>query len=422
MSITLDFKQATELLEAFNGEPALITVFYGTHAKGETEALKLFFTEHPEEGCLGLGVTDEDARPESKASDEWEVMRKALGILQDFVNHMRESGRPDTLDLVRRAEDVLAAAAALTPPAEQPLNRDSREAAMNERLLAIIANTYQILGALDAPTHILDVLIDPIGATDAQLEAMLPFAPAAPDAEQEPAATVFTMEPLVPGGTVRCHAQMHMALPAGTKLYAYSSPTLADLRAKVDALQRYEPEPTHDSVMRTFAYAKPTPGRTLDFTERRAGTAGRQVMNSQSDAGGAAAMYANLYHEAKARVAELDAELNRLRALINTPQTKDWMVAVETEAAHQQERWGSAHDAGKEPQDWFWLLGYLSGKALAAFAKGDREKGLHHIVSSAAVLRNWHLHTIGERTAMRPGIDPVARGIDAAMADSKEAS
>lgn len=48
-------------------------------------------------------------------------------------------------------------------------------AAQQDRLLSIIANTYQILGALDAPTHILDVLSDPLGATDTEIEAMLPF-------------------------------------------------------------------------------------------------------------------------------------------------------------------------------------------------------------------------------------------------------
>lgn len=98
-------------------------------------------------------------------------------------------------------------------------------------------------------------------------------------------------------------------------------------------------------------------------------------------------------------------ELQRLRALIHQPHTADWMQAVELEAAHQQERWGAEHDEGKQPQDWFWLLGYLSGKAVAAFGKGDKEKGLHHIVSSGAVLLNWHRNVTGLSTSMRPGID-----------------
>ncbi|TBR76167.1 MAG: hypothetical protein EPN64_09160 [Burkholderiaceae bacterium] len=120
------------------------------------------------------------------------------------------------------------------------------------------------------------------------------------------------------------------------------------------------------------------------------------------------------------RNAELEREVERLHQLINTPQTQDWMRAVDLEAAHQQERWGSAHDAGKAPEDWFWLLGYLSGKALAALKAGDQEKTRHHIISSAAVLRNWHRHIAGELTSMRPGIDPIARGIESRGRDLEE--
>ncbi|MBN8749489.1 MAG: hypothetical protein J0I65_18510 [Variovorax sp.] len=106
-----------------------------------------------------------------------------------------------------------------------------------------------------------------------------------------------------------------------------------------------------------------------------------------------------------ARQILLAAEVRRLQALINSPQTVDWFSATDLEAAHQVERWGTDHDAGKNPEDWFWLLGYLSGKALAAFRKGDREKGLHHIVSSAATLLNWHRQVTGISSRMRPGVD-----------------
>ena len=104
------------------------------------------------------------------------------------------------------------------------------------------------------------------------------------------------------------------------------------------------------------------------------------------------------------------AELQRLRALINTPHTAEWMQAVELEAAHQIERHGSEHDAGKEPQDWFWLLGYLAGKALASLGRGDQDKGLHHIVSSGAALLNWHRAVTGFSNSMRPGILPHTEG------------
>lgn len=88
------------------------------------------------------------------------------------------------------------------------------------------------------------------------------------------------------------------------------------------------------------------------------------------------------------------------------PEIDDFATAVASEAQHQRDRWGSAHDAGKAPQDWFWLLGYLAGKALAAALAGDKAKALHHTISSAAALANWHAALLGADTRMRPGIEP----------------
>ena len=82
-------------------------------------------------------------------------------------------------------------------------------------------------------------------------------------------------------------------------------------------------------------------------------------------------------------------EVERLRALINSPLLHNFTEAVSREAAHQRERWGS-YDADKEPQDWFWLVGYLSGKALRANIDGNVEKALHHTISTSAALLNWH--------------------------------
>lgn len=44
-----------------------------------------------------------------------------------------------------------------------------------QKLLKIIAYTYQVLGAHDAAERILDVLGDPEGATEEQIDAMLPY-------------------------------------------------------------------------------------------------------------------------------------------------------------------------------------------------------------------------------------------------------
>jgi hypothetical protein len=91
--------------------------------------------------------------------------------------------------------------------------------------------------------------------------------------------------------------------------------------------------------------------------------------------------------------------------IINTPETADFMAGVPIEAAHQRERWGASHDAGKTPFDWFWLVGYLAQKAATAAVAGNHEKAMHHTISTAAALANWHAALNGN-TEMRPGIGP----------------
>lgn len=103
----------------------------------------------------------------------------------------------------------------------------------------------------------------------------------------------------------------------------------------------------------------------------------------------------------------LRAEVERLNAIINTPQADDFLRAVSTEAEHQRQRWGSKHDDGKTPADWFWLVGYLAGKALHSHAAGNVEKAEHHIITTAAACANWHRAMFG-KTDMRPGIESPA--------------
>lgn len=109
-----------------------------------------------------------------------------------------------------------------------------------------------------------------------------------------------------------------------------------------------------------------------------------------------------------ARLERAEAETARLDAIVNTPQFDDFIRAVSTEAEHQRQRLGSDHDAGKAPSDWFWLIGYLGGKALHAHAAGNIDKAEHHVITAAAVCCNWHRAMFG-KTDMRPGIaDPEA--------------
>ncbi len=86
-------------------------------------------------------------------------------------------------------------------------------------------------------------------------------------------------------------------------------------------------------------------------------------------------------------VRALAAETRRLNRLIWNPHTDKFLEAVRIEAAHQRARWGDDHDKMKEDQDWFWALGWLSGKAVRF---ESQEKRLHHIITSAALLLNWH--------------------------------
>ena len=110
----------------------------------------------------------------------------------------------------------------------------------------------------------------------------------------------------------------------------------------------------------------------------------------------------------RSAIAEIEAGRERL----NTPELLDFAQGVVREAVHQRERWSAQNDAGKAPEDWFWLLGYLGGKALSAAKSGDADKALHHTISTAAALANWHAALLGSSNTMRPGIDAKERGYD----------
>ncbi|KKN81369.1 hypothetical protein LCGC14_0319820 [marine sediment metagenome] len=90
-------------------------------------------------------------------------------------------------------------------------------------------------------------------------------------------------------------------------------------------------------------------------------------------------------------------------ALLDAPIYTDFLRALPAEATHQQKRWGS-DDAGKTDADWFWLIGYLGGKALAT-PPDDLLKKLHRIIATAAACANWHAQLMGGSN-MRPGIAP----------------
>lgn len=87
----------------------------------------------------------------------------------------------------------------------------------------------------------------------------------------------------------------------------------------------------------------------------------------------------------KGRALEAEAELTRVLELLDTPDQHDFLVAAVTEAQYQRTRW-SASDAEKSDSEWFWLVGYLVGKAF----HDVRGKRVHHLTAAAAALANWH--------------------------------
>lgn len=96
-----------------------------------------------------------------------------------------------------------------------------------------------------------------------------------------------------------------------------------------------------------------------------------------------------------------DAEAAARYRALHTPEVVDFLVAVEREALFQREKWEGTDDAGKSDADWFWLIGYLAGKAMSLSA--SPEKRLHHIITTAAACLNWHAARVGAYTTMRPG-------------------
>jgi hypothetical protein len=123
----------------------------------------------------------------------------------------------------------------------------------------------------------------------------------------------------------------------------------------------------------------------------------------------------HLTKEQHDKLLAVEAERDRLHALVNSPEVDGFLRGVHIEAVHQVERWGTAHGRAKRPADWFWLVGYLGGKALHAAIAGDSDKARHHCISTAAALYNWHSAISGRDTRMCPGSSDVAQIVDAAF-------
>jgi hypothetical protein len=92
---------------------------------------------------------------------------------------------------------------------------------------------------------------------------------------------------------------------------------------------------------------------------------------------------------------ELKAEVDRLTAIINAPESNGFVQAILREAEHARVRWQHT-DASKTPDDWRGVLAILSQKALDAYGAGDEVKERHHIITTAAACYNWFRDRFGD--------------------------
>jgi hypothetical protein len=113
-----------------------------------------------------------------------------------------------------------------------------------------------------------------------------------------------------------------------------------------------------------------------------------------------ASLARRLYVEEQARQAE--AEVAQLRealeaSRIEHPETGDFLRGALTEAAYQRQR--RPDDAEKSDADWFWVAGFILGKAV--HAGPDDPHALHHLEAAAGLLANWHHHKAAALAASR---------------------
>lgn len=97
----------------------------------------------------------------------------------------------------------------------------------------------------------------------------------------------------------------------------------------------------------------------------------------------------------------------RLREIIHRPESDDFLKGVSIEAEFQRQKHGvdNLMQPTRDWHQWFWVSGYLLGKALSACLRGDREKAKHHLVTTAALLANWHNVFTGKPNATVTNVD-----------------
>ncbi|MFM0432372.1 hypothetical protein PQQ75_25400 [Paraburkholderia aspalathi] len=105
---------------------------------------------------------------------------------------------------------------------------------------------------------------------------------------------------------------------------------------------------------------------------------------------------------ASAYAKQLESRVAELNAIINSPESDEFLKGVSIEAEYQRQLHGVDVTEGRfDWHQWFWVTGYLLGKALAACksGEGNGEKAKHHLVTTAALIHNWHNTLTGKPAA-----------------------
>ncbi|WP_186042804.1 hypothetical protein [Burkholderia gladioli] len=105
-----------------------------------------------------------------------------------------------------------------------------------------------------------------------------------------------------------------------------------------------------------------------------------------------------------ARIARADAqaEVERLLAISHTPHNDEFYQGVSIEEEYQRQLHGvDDTDARFDWDQYSWVARYLLNKALMACisGEGNGEKAKHHLVTTAALLKNWHNVLTGKPAA-----------------------
>lgn len=188
---------------------------------------------------------------------------------------------------------------------------------------------------------------------------------------------------------------------------------IQELRAQRDEaqLQRDEMQQQRNDVQRSLtAMASARDTLSREVTELQ-----QELAESKSNNGKAVDHILRANTNRNLMTKERDSAIARyeeLSAIVNTPETSNFLVGMQREIPHQIIKWRSESDLGKTAFDWVFLIGSLATRAAMYLKQGNMDKARHHCITTAAACANWHAALIGQDTGMRPGHEHREAGIN----------